>query len=56
MPKPDRTANTVGAYYRCNKCHRTYWRGSHRWWIKSYCKKAGDNARLYRVRVEEVKP
>ena len=34
--------------YRCSKCHRLYKRDSTKAWIKSYCEKTGQHARLIR--------
>ena len=35
--------------YRCSKCKRLYERDSKKAWIKSYCLKTDQHARLMRV-------
>jgi len=36
--------------YRCSKCKRLFERESTKGWIKSYCTKTGQDARLMQVK------
>lgn len=47
---PATCSASSGAWYRCPRCLRLYWRESTKAWIKSHCLRTGQDARLQRLK------